>query len=75
MDTIASLLSDAMFDKLIKEHAKFHRGQHVHCKTNQKEAVIINVSYDYNTDEFGYDIQCGSYVYHAIPACLLIAIG
>ena len=74
MDTFASLMTDAMIDALIGKHAKFHEGEIVHCKTNQRKAVIIAVIYDDKTDNIYYDIKCWSRVYHAIPECLLTAI-
>jgi hypothetical protein len=41
MDTIASLLTDAIVDSLISKYAKFHKGETVHCKANQREVVIV----------------------------------
>lgn len=75
MDTITSLLSDAMIDKLIEEHAKFHEGETVHCKTNQRKAIIVAVIYDDKTDGIYYNIKCRLGMYYAIPECLLTAIG
>ena len=75
MDTFASLMTDAMIDALIGKHAKFHEGETVHCKANQRKAVIIAVIYDDKTDGIYYDIKCQSRMYHAIPECLLTAIG
>lgn len=73
MDTIASLLTDAMVDSLISKYAKFHKGETVHCKTNQREVVIVNVIYDNTTDAIYYDIRCGQSQYYAIPEHLLTA--
>lgn len=73
MDTIASLLTDTMIDSLISKYAKFHKGDTVHYKTNQREVVIANVIYDNTTDAIYYDIRCGHSQYHAIPEYLLTA--
>ena len=73
MDTIASLLTDVMVDSLISKYAKFHKGETVHCKTNQREVVIVNVIYDNTTDAIYYDIRCSHSQYYAIPEYLLTA--
>lgn len=73
MDTIASLLSDTIIDSLIGKYAKFHKGEVVYCKTNQRKVVIDNVIYDDTTDGIYYDVQYGRYQYYAIPESLLIA--
>ena len=73
MDTIASLLTDVMVDSLISKYAKFHKGETVHCKVNQREVVIANVIYDNVSDAIYYDIRCGHSQYHVIPEYLLTA--
>ena len=75
MDTIASLLTDTMIDKLINKYAKFRKGQKVYCKTNRKNAIVTNVSYDVKTDNIGYDIRCNRYEFHSVPEYILTAFG
>lgn len=73
MDTIVSLLTDVMVDSLISKYAKFHKGETVHCKVNQRKVVITNVIYDNVSDAIYYDIRYGHSQYHAIPEYLLTA--
>lgn len=75
MDTIASLLTDTMIDKLIDKYAKFRKGQKVYCKTNHKNAIVTNVSYDIKTDNIGYDIRCNGHEFHSVPEHILTTFG